>query len=548
MYATQEVVRERVEKTSQVLKYADSMRETGLFTDVCVKYGSKSFRAHRLILSSYSIYFRTMFQTEMQEKYADTVEIYDVNETSMESLIDFIYTGNICINEENVFDLMAASDYLQIDQTKTLCYNFLLGLISVETCFQILEVVYLYPNIILLNTTFQFIKNNFALILTSNNFLYLTKQNFVNIFTKLNSGRIEERLVYDAIMEWVKHKDSRKDDFPELFQCLDLCKLSSTFLAETVSNEPLVLENPVCSNLVMKALTAKLQEQASSISSIILSLGGLYTLNKVFAVYNDDLTVYPALPQSTYGHCSLKLDNFVYFIGGRVNFPTTNKVWRMKIYVANMKWEELASMRDDRCGFGAAVYKNGFAVAGGWALKRESGKSAEFYNPSLDQWSTLQSMNESRMGNALVACNDRLFCVGGRGNDCKYSSSVEMLSDENATWKYVQPMQRPRWGCAAVNFMGNIYAIGGANIKEFSTKSVEKYDPVSDQWVYVKEMNIERHGHSACVLQDKIFVVGGKNENDRIVFEIECYDPSSDDWSIVGNANEKLLNNFLVAI
>ena len=111
-----------------------------------------------------------MFQTEMTEKYADVVKLKGVNATSLELLIDFIYTRKICINHENIYDLLAASGYLQINETKQFCFDFMFNLISFKTCFSVFKMADLYQNNDLLNKTLQFIATHFAEISTKTDF------------------------------------------------------------------------------------------------------------------------------------------------------------------------------------------------------------------------------------------------------------------------------------------------------------------------------------------------------------------------------------------
>ncbi|XP_078486205.1 actin-binding protein IPP-like [Ciona intestinalis] len=70
-----------------------------------------------MVLSCYSKYFNTMFNTEMEEKYKDVVEVHGVDAESVEKLVDFMYTGKININTNNVCDLLAVSDFLQMPCT-----------------------------------------------------------------------------------------------------------------------------------------------------------------------------------------------------------------------------------------------------------------------------------------------------------------------------------------------------------------------------------------------------------------------------------------------
>ena len=543
MSSAKEPLQHRVKKPHKVLQYANASRIAGLYTDVCIKVGKKSFQAHRLILSCYSSYFKTMFETEMKEKYADIVTIDGVDATALESLLNFIYTEEICINQQNVFDLLAASNYLQFDDAKQLCFDFLSSILSVATCFKVLEMADLYQNHFLLNQVFEFISENFAQILCNQDYKFQPKKYLVKILVKLNSDCVEESLVYDSIIGWVKHEEKRKDDFAELFQRLNLRKFSPSFLAETVATETLVIENHSCLKLVTQTLAVKLQERVSHPSKI-LSLAGDETQNKVFVVYNNDGKIYPTLPQKVSNKCSVKIDDFVYCIGVVAG---DFKVWRMKLYETYMKWEEVGSIKIDCYDCRAAVYKNGIAVAG--FTFRIAKLKLVFFDPLLNQWSALPSRNQCALDSVLVTCNGCLYCLGGYfDTDCALSSSVEMLNDVNGFWQHVEPMQTRRRQFTAVSIMDTIYAIGGWDDQFKSIKSVEKYDPHLNKWVYVNEMNIERRGHSACVMQNKIYVVGGINSKYEFISEIECYDPLSGNWSIVGNTNEKLCGHSVIAI
>ena len=230
MPSTNELLQYREEKPSKILQYANATRKSDLYTNICIKVGKESFRAHRLILSCYSSYFKTMFKTEMKEKYSDTVKIDGVDAISLESLLNFISTKKICINQQNVINLLAASDYLQVDDAKQLCFDFLSSMLSVKTCFKVLKMADLYQNHCLLNLVVQFISENFAQILLSNqNFKFQPKKYLLEILAKLNSDCVEEHLVYDAIIVWVKQEEKREDDFAELFQRLNLKKFHHHF-------------------------------------------------------------------------------------------------------------------------------------------------------------------------------------------------------------------------------------------------------------------------------------------------------------------------------
>jgi len=57
--------------------------------------------AHKVLLASASPYFRAMFKN-CAEKNKDLVVIKQVDSTTLQLLVDLIYTGKIVITEKNV--------------------------------------------------------------------------------------------------------------------------------------------------------------------------------------------------------------------------------------------------------------------------------------------------------------------------------------------------------------------------------------------------------------------------------------------------------------
>jgi len=50
----------------------------------------------------------------MREKYEGVVDIKNMKQDTLESILDFIYTGCARITDNNVFDLLENSDYAQV--------------------------------------------------------------------------------------------------------------------------------------------------------------------------------------------------------------------------------------------------------------------------------------------------------------------------------------------------------------------------------------------------------------------------------------------------
>ena len=82
----------------------------------------------------------------MKEKYENSVTIDNISTKSMQTIIDFTYTGKIFIDNKNVIDLLSAADYLFVDEVKQYCFAFLTSVLNSENCFEILSNARFYKN------------------------------------------------------------------------------------------------------------------------------------------------------------------------------------------------------------------------------------------------------------------------------------------------------------------------------------------------------------------------------------------------------------------
>ena len=110
-----------------LLSKCAQFREQGEFVDVRLKVGEDVFPAHRIVLAANSDYFHAMFTHGMKESNQEVIELKDenVSAAALKIVMDSIYSGDVQVNDENVFEVLLAADHLQVTSVVQQCCDYL---------------------------------------------------------------------------------------------------------------------------------------------------------------------------------------------------------------------------------------------------------------------------------------------------------------------------------------------------------------------------------------------------------------------------------------
>ena len=122
-----EQIRKMVAHFEILLSKCAQFRDQSQFIDVHLKVHEDIFAAHRIVLAANSDYFHAMFTDGMKESNQEVIELKDetISPDALKIVMDSIYTGDLCVNEENVFEVLAAADHLQVTTVVEQCCDFL---------------------------------------------------------------------------------------------------------------------------------------------------------------------------------------------------------------------------------------------------------------------------------------------------------------------------------------------------------------------------------------------------------------------------------------
>ena len=200
-----------------LLKCAQFQEEC-LFTDVQLKIGETIFSAHRMVLAAFSSYFHAMFTNGMKESSQEVIELKDesISPDSLKIVIDSIHTGDLLVNEENVFEVLAAADHLQVTSVVQQCCDYLLSELielyfDVETYCRIWTVADRHG----LKDLKEAGEHKMALmykdVSESEEFLsYISADQFIGLLNRDDLSAPSEAFVFKSVMQWIKYKKEER--------------------------------------------------------------------------------------------------------------------------------------------------------------------------------------------------------------------------------------------------------------------------------------------------------------------------------------------------
>ena len=208
---------------NDTLKLLNTQRHSRILCDVNLIVDGEEFPAHKGVLAANSSFFLALFTTEMLEKDKTTACVNGVSATAMESLLEFMYTGQIQIHFENVFELLEASSFLFVEKVKKACCQFLESIANLENCFTILSIADTFSCDSLSQAVTKYINRKFTELAKTDAFMKLDKEDVVKFFSSDDIQIENEEQIFEIMMDWINYDLERRERYMnELFRLLRL--------------------------------------------------------------------------------------------------------------------------------------------------------------------------------------------------------------------------------------------------------------------------------------------------------------------------------------
>ncbi|XP_039866315.1 kelch-like protein 3 isoform X2 [Simochromis diagramma] len=391
----------------------NDLRSKKMLCDVQLVAGSVEVPAHRVVLASCSPYFCAMFTGDMSESKAHQVEIREVDGQTLRKLVDYIYTAEIEVTEDNVQVLLPAASLLQLMDVRQVCCEFLQSQLHPTNCLGIRAFADLHTCTQLLNQAHAYAEQHFTDVVQGEEFLSLSLQQVCSLISSDKLTVSTEEKVFEAMITWIKHdKPARLEYMPKLMEHVRLPLLSRDYLVQIVEEEALIKNNNTCKDFLIEAMKYH-----------------LLPADQRHLIKTDRTR--PRTP--------ISIPKVMIVVGGQA----PKAIRSVECYdFQEDRWYQVADLPSRRCRAGVvSMAGRVFAVGGFNSSLRE--RTVDVYDGTRDQWSAVSSMQERRSTLGAAVLGDLLYAVGGFNGSIGLST-VEVYNYKTNEWTYVASMNTRR--------------------------------------------------------------------------------------------------------
>ena len=189
----------------QVLSGLNSLRSSESFCDITLSVDGEQFLCHKVVLASFSSYFKAMFTGNMAESQQNKVAINGVEADMIHLLINYAYTSEIWINKNNVQSLLSAANLLEVLPVRDACCQFLERHMDETNCLGIHCFAETHACAELQNKTKLFVLDYFTDVSQQDEFLNLSSGKLIEFICNDDLRVDSEEIVFDAVMRWLEH-------------------------------------------------------------------------------------------------------------------------------------------------------------------------------------------------------------------------------------------------------------------------------------------------------------------------------------------------------
>ena len=538
--------------------------------DVTLVVRDGDFKAHRKVLSEASPFFEKLLNSDMKESKEGVVRLEIFTASAMRNTLEFIYTGNVQIlDEDDARDLIVIADYLLLQNLKTPATQTLIKKLNTSNCISIFHLADEYHCDELLRKTKMFILANFSALFSAKrqDVLKMSKEELAIFISSDELHVSAEEDVFSIILAWINHdKNNRRSHFPELFRQVRLVYMSRDFLCNDVVTNELVKNNEDCLELAKGAIELIDSNSVDELDNLDRKPRKCLEYSAIVAYTTEGKFLF-YFPREDKWYKKepiyLQSDDGIFFCRDKMyctrrELSNRSYFWGLRILCFNphsYRWKSLPSFDNNTLLKKLFVY-NGEMYAlflfhkwwpvsdvvwsGRCRFEKESGNIISKYKVDSNSWEDvlLTEGLAYRRHYCVVPSENFVYFIGGTETyGRRLLRDVYRYDLCRKKWDKLADIQAGRqnqlWGAAA---NGKIYIAGWTKneMKPGQDELLcEVHNETTNEWQFIRSFSVELKAFLGLIAVDgEVYVVGYYRPSVTGLLRVQCYDPESDEWKL----------------
>ena len=523
----------------ELVERLDILRRNESFCDVKVAVKDKELAAHKAVLAAASPFFLSLLTSDMREskEHLIRIELEEATASVMEDVLQYIYTGNVSVTEENAYNLIATADYLLLPGLKAMVGRYLMEVLTTENCVFNYYISDKYQCMHLKEKARQMINSDFSAVMETDDFLGLNIEQVMEWVSSDDITVNAEEEVFKGIVKWVSHNRSKREaDFASLLCQVRLVSISQDFLLNELVKEELVAKNNVCLNFVLDAMrlisatddkppgAQQPRKCLNTHTDAIFVCGGRRSL-----CYFPNQNVWYRLSDKLFQHNCRR--NVIQYRGNiYILCQESDKLggsYLMEFYTpAANSWSasQVTVLLTCTAVFKGHLYgiKNSILELSDWIYRYDPEKNC--FNEMKKPSTTICSP-----GACVVTDEHYIYLLGGISKSyTPLASTYRFDPSTDDEWEEVAPINQARYDAFGAAMNGKVYIAGGCQgLRALNT--CEVYNPLTNEWQLMPSLKVPRMSASMVCHEGGLYVLGGVDRSSRVL-SVEIFDSEQNEW------------------
>ncbi|GFR10127.1 kelch repeat and BTB domain-containing protein 3 [Trichonephila clavata] len=418
----------------------------------------KLLPVHRILMSLISPFFHTAFVTEGMKHGSNICKVSGIKSEILQLIINFTMDEKIVITDENIQDLIFASDYLEIKKLLGKCCDYIRFNSSLKNCISLYQSSLSLDHLELTKHCYRFIEIHFEKLVNQNSFLNVSFDILERILESDDLNVSRESTIWEAIYSWIKANEETR--IGRLHQLLSHLRLSQHEISNivnklgngTIRNFLLSKKKLITSNkskrphpsrkcyIIVNYIANKcvgsitydekidfirnlfdIPIRPTSVASD--SNGNVYLIQGVrcwsYCLEQNTLESLPDLEIFREDYGMVVMDGFLYIIGGVVRRPSYMLLRTVERFNSiTRRWSWVQSLQFPSKGPATTLKGKIYVLSQRIHSQIKNGIIyVERYNPSYNSWALMPHIPNLEIPFSIMTHNDRIVVLGQRNNE-----------------------------------------------------------------------------------------------------------------------------------